>query len=256
MKVSVNWIRDINDKYQCSADPMPKGINALVEKIGAQLGAIDEVIDLGKKYQGIVVAKVIKCQKHPNADKLSVCLIDDGKAVKNAKRDKEGLVGVVCGAPNVAAGQLIAWIPPGITVPATADKEPFVLEAREIRGVISNGMIASQKELDLGDNHTGILVIEDANSKVQTPKIKPGMPFADVYELDDHIIDIENKMFTHRPDLFGMLGIGRELAGIQGHVFKSPPWYREDAQIPKSNARNDHKLLIKNGLPKLVPRFC
>src|SRR3989344_8930069 len=183
MKVSVNWIRDINDKYQCSADPMPKGINALVEKIGAQLGAVEEIIDLGKKYEGIVVAKVIKCEKHPNADKLSLCLIDDGGVVKNVKRTKAGLVEVVCGAPNVRATLAVAWIPPGVAVPSTIDKEPFVLEARKIRGVVSNGMIASQKELELGDNHEGILVIEDANSKVQTPKIKPGMPFADVYEL-------------------------------------------------------------------------
>ena len=204
MKVSVNWIREIIKNDQCSADPMPDGIDKLVEKIGAQLGAVEEVIDIGKKYQGIVVAKVVECQKHPNADKLSVCLIDDGKAVKNIKRDCKGLVEIVCGAPNVAAGQLVAWIPPGVTVPSTIGKDPFVLEAREIRGKVSNGMIASLKELALGDDHTGILVIEDTKSKNQTSNIKPGMPFAKVYGLDDYIIDIENKMFTHRPDLFGM----------------------------------------------------
>ncbi len=185
---------------------MPDGIDTLVEKIGAQLGAVEEVIDLGKKYQGIVVAKVVKCEKHPNADKLSVCLIDDGKTVKNVKRNKDRLVEVVCGAPNVAAGQLVAWIPPGVTVPSTEDKESFVLEAREIRGVVSNGMIASAKELALGDDHSGIVVIDEP--------AKPGQPFAEVYGLNDYIIDIENKMFTHRPDLFGMLGIARELAGI------------------------------------------
>ncbi|MBI1952091.1 hypothetical protein HYS42_00010 [Candidatus Saccharibacteria bacterium] len=213
MKVSINWIREINKKYKCSADPMPKGIDNLVEKIGAQLGAVEEVVDLGRKYQGIVVAKVMECVSHPNADKLSLCLIDDGGVVKKVKRvpwpqatrastvsvrgrvaeeavggttateqrspeaenvpkhgrvdgsagkqdmRSSGLVQVVCGAPNATAGQLVAWIPPGVTVPSTVGKEPFVLEAREIRGKVSNGMIASMKELDLGDNHTGILVL-------------------------------------------------------------------------------------------------
>lgn len=247
MKVSVNWIREINKKYQCSADPMPKGIDALVEKIGAQLGAVEEVIDLGEKYEGIVVAKVIKCDKHPNADKLSLCLIDDGGVVKKVKRDNKGLVEVVCGAPNVTAGQLVVWIPPGVTVPSTYDKEPFVLEAREIRGKVSNGMIASIKELDLGDNHEGILVIDQP--------AKPGQPFVEVYQLDDYIIDIENKMFTHRPDLFGMLGIAREVAGIQNQVFKSPSWYKQKVEVSKPRG-NGLKLSVKNSLPKLVPRFC
>ncbi len=247
MKVSVNWIRNINKKYQCSADPMPKGIDDLVEKIGSQLGAVEEVIDLGKKYKGIVIAKVVECEKHPNADKLSLCLIDDGGAVKKVKRDAKGLVQVVCGAPNVAAGQLVAWIPPGVTVPSTINKEPFVLEAREIRGKVSNGMIASAKELALGDDHEGILVIDQP--------AKPGQLFAEVYDLNDYIIDIENKMFTHRPDLFGQLGIAREIAGIQNQVFKSPSWYREKIEVPKPRG-SGLKLSVKNQLPKLVPRFC
>ncbi|MBI2592041.1 phenylalanine--tRNA ligase subunit beta, partial [Candidatus Saccharibacteria bacterium] len=247
MKVSVNWIRKIIEQDHVSADPMPDGIDALVEKIGAQLGAVEEVIDVGKKYQGIVVAKVISCEKHPNADKLSVCLIDDAKAVKGVRRDAKGLVQVVCGAPNVAADQLVAWIPPGVAVPSTVDKEPFVLEARNIRGVISSGMIASLKELALGEDHTGILVIDQPT--------KAGQPFAEVYKLDDFIIDIENKMFTHRPDLFGQLGIVRELAGIQQHVFKSPDWYKENPQLPKPNGVATHKLSVKNDTPQLVSRF-
>ncbi len=247
MKVSVNWIREINKKYQCSADPMPNGIDTLVEKIGAQLGAVEEVIDVGKKYEGIVVARVIKCEKHSNADKLKLCLLDDDGKVKNVKRDKNGYVQVVCGGKNVAAGQLIAWIPPGVTVPNTLDKDPFILKVKEIRGQTSNGMIASAKELDLGDDHEGILVNDQP--------AKPGQPFAEVYQLNDYIIDIENKMFTHRPDLFGMLGIARELAGIQNQVFKSPGWYKENVEANKPRG-DGLKLSVKNQLPKLVQRFC
>src|SRR5664279_189433 len=122
MKVSVNWIKFINDQYGCAANPMPNGIDKLVEKIGAQLGAVEEVVDLGKKYQGILIVKVVACEKHPNADKLTFCLVDDGRANKKVKRNKDGLIEVVCGAPNVKAGMLAAWIPPGATVPSTFDK--------------------------------------------------------------------------------------------------------------------------------------
>jgi phenylalanyl-tRNA synthetase beta chain len=247
MKVSLSWVRFIDGKYQCSADPAPDGVDRLVEKIGAQLGAVEEVIDFGKKYTGIVVAKVVSCEKHPNADKLSLCMIDDGRVVKEVDRNEQGMVQVVCGAPNVAAGQLVAWIPPGVTVPATYDKDPFVLEAREIRGKVSNGMLASPKELALGDTHEGILVIEE--------DVRPGQPFVELYELNDYVIDIENKMFTHRPDLFGQLGIARELAGIQSHVFKSPDWYKEEVSIPApKNGRLELK--VENRVPELVPRFC
>jgi phenylalanyl-tRNA synthetase beta chain len=247
MKVSLNWVRHINDKYKCAADPAPKGVDDLVDKIGAQLGAVDEVIDLGKKYEGALVVKVVDCIKHPNADKLSVCLVDDGKKTKGIDRNKEGLIQVVCGAPNVKAGQLVVWLPPGVTVPSSFDKDPFILEAREIRGQISNGMIASARELALGDDHTGILVLDD--------NAAPGESFASAYGLNDHIIDIENKMFTHRPDLFGMLGIAREIAGIQQNSFKSPSWYVQDADLHNDGRKNVLKLSVKNELPKLVPRF-
>jgi phenylalanyl-tRNA synthetase beta chain len=102
MKLSLNWVRKINDDWQCSAGPAPDGVDKLVEKIGAQLGAVEEVIDLGKKYEGAVVVKVVSCEKHPDADKLSLCMIDDGGAVKDVERNEQGLVQVVCGAPNVA----------------------------------------------------------------------------------------------------------------------------------------------------------
>lgn len=248
MKLSVNWLRYLNDTYHCAADPMPNGINELVEKIGAQLGQVEQVINVGDRYKGIVTVKVISAQKHPNADKLKVCMVDDGGVIKDVKRDSNDHVEVVCGATNIAAGQTVAWIPPGATVPSTFDKDPFIIEKREIRGVVSNGMIASPKELALGDDHDGILVIDEP--------AKPGTPFAKLYNLDDFVIDIENKMFTHRPDLFGQLGLAREIAGIYGHAFKSPDWYRQEVESKADGRNGKLKFEVKNQLPKLVPRFC
>ncbi|HEX4774711.1 MAG TPA: phenylalanine--tRNA ligase subunit beta [Candidatus Saccharimonadales bacterium] len=247
MKVSLNTIKGLIEKYHSSADVTAIGVDKLIEKIGAQLGGVDEVIELGKKYEGIVVVKVASCEKHPDADKLSLCLVDDGGVVKEVKRNADGYVQIVCGAPNVRAGLLAAWIPPGKVVPATADKDPFVLEAREIRGQVSNGMLASPKELALGDSHDGILEVE--------ADVRPGTPFDEVFGLKDEIvIDIENKMFTHRPDCFGFLGIARELAGIQGMPYKSPDWYQSNPTFPAVEAA-ELPLKILNELPESVPRF-
>lgn len=237
MKVSLNWINKFTE--------VDLPVDKLVEKIGAQLGAVEEVIDLGKKYQGIVAVEVLSCQKHPNADKLSICVVDDGGVVKNVQRQKDGHVQIVCGAPNITEGMLAAWIPPGVVVPSTTEKDPFKITAKEIRGILSNGMLASPKELALGDYQEGLLIIDGA---------EPGQAFAEVLDLDDTIIDIENKMFTHRPDCFGMLGVAREIAGIQGKQFVSPKWYKADASIPKMD--NHLAFKVKNDLPALARRFC
>lgn len=239
MKISANWLREFTN--------VKLPIDELVAKIGAQLGEVEEVIDYGKQYEGVVVVKIVSCQPHPNADKLQVCLVDDGGVVKKVKRDTKGLVQVVCGAPNVRKGLTVAWIPPGAIVPSTYDGEQFTLDVRPLRGQDSSGMLASAKELNMGDDHDGILVVDKP--------AKPGTSFAELYELNDYIIDIENKMFTHRPDCFGILGVAREIAGIQGVQFKSPDWYLKSLPLKAGKSGKTMPLKVKNGIPKLVPRF-
>jgi phenylalanyl-tRNA synthetase beta chain len=247
MKISINTILALNEHFHTTGDVAAIGTEELLRKIGAQLGAVEEVIAFGDKYKDIIIAKVVSAEKHPNADKLHVCKIDDGNHVKDIERDEGGHIQVVCGAPNVRPGIMVAWLPPGTTVPDTADKEPFVLEARDFRGQLSNGMLASPKELAFGDDHNGILEIDGA--------FKPGTDFAEAYVLKNElIIDIENKMFTHRPDCFGFLGVARELAGIQDMAFKSPEWYVVNPTFPAIEAE-ELKLAVKNELPELVPRF-
>lgn len=240
MKVSLQMAQSVSNV------PLHEiGTDELVKKIGAQLGAVEEVIHYGPRYEGIVVVKVVSCEKHPDADKLSVCKVDDAGVVQGVDRDENGHVQVVCGAPNVREGLMVAWLPPGATVPSTIDKDPFVLGARELRGVISNGMLASPAELAISENHEGILEIDEVDAK-------PGQAFRELYGLDDTVIDIENKMFTHRPDCFGALGVARELAGIQGQTFKSPEWYL-NGQLPViENPTNALKIQVDT---PLVPRF-
>lgn len=209
MIVSVNWLKQFTD--------IDIPTSELASLIGARLVEIEEVVDLGKKYDGVIVAKVIECEKLEGSDHLNVTKIDDGNTIKEVERDENGLVQVVCGAPNVRAGITVAWLPPKSVVPETfGDKEPFVLGARKLRGVVSNGMLASAKELDLFDDHEGILEIDG--------DITPGTRFAEVYQLDDQLLDIENKSLTHRPDAFGIVGFAREVAAIQGKPFKTPDW--------------------------------
>jgi phenylalanyl-tRNA synthetase beta chain len=243
MKVSVNWVKEYLD-FELPA------IDELVERIGEQLGAVEEVINLGDKYHGIVIAKVMECQPMADSDHLNVCKIDDGGVVKDVERDANGLVQVVCGAPNVKAGVMVAWLPPGSTVPASFDdKEPFVLSARPLRGTVSNGMLASAKELAIGDNHEGLMLLNAHDAE-------PGADFATAYQLaGEYIIDIENKMFTHRPDCFGQLGVAREIAGILGHEFHSPTWYQTGQSDVLDITGDELPLEIHNELPQLVPRF-
>ena len=250
MKISTQLIKYINEHYGSAGDPAPSDIDELVKTIGAQLAAVEETIPFGKRFDDVVIVKVVSCEDHPDADRLHICKVDDGGKVQNIERDESGLVQVVCGAPNVRAGLLAAWLPPGATVPSTVESEPFVLEARAIRGQTSNGMMASPKELSLGDNHEGILEVDE-----ELGPIAPGTSFADAFHLrDDIIIDMENKMFTHRPDCFGFLGLAREIEGIQHRPYKSPEWYRQNPEFPGIEA-DELPLEVNNELPELVPRF-
>lgn len=212
MKVSLNHIKNYIDFE------LPP-VDELVDRINRQLGGVEEVIDLASRYKEARIVVVARCEKHPDADRLSVCLVDDGGVTDGVERDEDGLIQVVCGAPNVRGGMTAVWLPPKSVVPASADDdEPFVLSARELRGVMSQGMLAAPDELAIGEGHDGILEITE-NDLPQAVAFNDkiiGRSFGEVFGLDDTIIDIENKMFTHRPDLFGQLGVAREISAIMG----------------------------------------
>ncbi|MGB2860770.1 MAG: phenylalanine--tRNA ligase subunit beta, partial [Candidatus Saccharimonas aalborgensis] len=247
MKVSLNLIKQFTS------------INILVDELVAtinnQLGGVEEVTELGVRYKNITIVKVVSCEKHPNADKLSVCKIDDGQSVRDVDRDVDGYVQVVCGAPNVHANMWAVWLPPHTTVPASyADAKPFVLEPREIRGVMSNGMLGAGDELAINSDHNGIIELreEDMPPHIGARGLATGQDFAEAMGLDDTIIDIENKMFTHRPDCFGQLGVAREIAGITGQPFHSPEWY---TTLPSFLSANSFELTVTNQALAQVPRF-
>ena len=245
MKVSLNIVRDLINFELPSVDE-------LVLRVNQQLGGVEEVIDLGAKYAGARIVRIVECGKHPDADRLSVTKIDDGGAVSDVPRDDNGYVQVVCGAPNVHADMWAIWLPPGSTVPASFDDaEPFVLGARPLRGVLSQGMLAAADELAIGTDHKGIIEITE-NDLPSGAELRAGASFAEIFGLDDFVLDIENKMFTHRPDGFGQLGVAREIAGIFGQQFTSPEWYKAQQQFSMAEGLD---LMVTNDAPELVPRF-
>ena len=245
MKVSLNIVRSLINFELPSVDE-------LVLRVNQQLGGVEEVIDLGAKYSGARIVRVVECGKHPDADRLSVTKIDDGGAVPDVPRDDNGYVQVVCGAPNVHADMWAIWLPPGSTVPVSFDDtEPFVLGARPLRGVLSQGMLAAADELAIGTDHKGIIEITE-NDLPSGAELQAGARFAEIFGLDDFVLDIENKMFTHRPDCFGQLGVAREIAGIFGQQFTSPEWYKAQQQFSTAEGLD---LMVTNDAPELVPRF-
>lgn len=230
MKISLNWIK----KYTQT----PDSLDELAQKIGAQLGEIEEITDLHGKYDGIKIVEITEVKPHGNADSLNIYQIFDGQSN----------VQVVSGDTQLNVGDKVAWLAPGSTVPSTWNAaEPFVLGSRPLRGEMSHGMFGSGKELDLNDDDKRVQVLDtDAPA---------GTLLAHAYELNDVIIDIENKMFTHRPDCFGLLGVAREISGIQGLPFASPEWYLgADLQtiMPEVEIL---PLKVRNETPELCPTY-
>ena len=206
MRISLNWLK----KY------VKVGISdeELVRLIGARLVEVEGVTDESTKYNNIYIVKVVSAVKIPDTH-LTLCQIDVGDIeVSKVEKNEDGLVQVVCGAPNVREGMLSVWIAPGAVVPASVHEDsPFVIGKRKMLGKYeSNGMLAGADELDFGDDHSGIVEIEPGTAE-------PGMTLAEVFELDDKILEIENKSLTHRPDCFGMIGFAREVAGCLSMPF-------------------------------------
>jgi phenylalanyl-tRNA synthetase beta chain len=184
MKLSLNWLADHVDLAGLAPD-------AIAHELTMKTALIEGVERPGAGLEQVRVGLVVHQEKHPNADRLSFCKVDAGS----------GIVEVVCGAQNVAKGQKICYAPVGCTLP-----NGLTLEARKIRGILSHGMICSNAEMKLGEDHEGIRVLPE-DSKI-------GTPIAALLGLDDVIFEIDNKSVTHRPDLWGHRGFARELAAI------------------------------------------
>ena len=194
MRILESWLKEY-----IRFDIPPRVLAERLTMLGLEFESVES---LGEKYRGFVVGKVLEVQKHPQADRLTVCRVDVGKEKLQ----------IVCGAPNVAPGQKVPVGLVGATVPKNQHGdtgEPFVLGQVKIRGVESFGMICSEFELDLGSDADGILVLGQ--------EAKVGQPLARHLGVEDIAFDVE--ITPNRPDWLSHMGVAREV----GVLVKRPP---------------------------------
>ncbi len=231
MKISVNILKQLGN-ISASNDEIVKAIKT-------HIGEVEDAHNIEEDYENIVVAEIKDKKDHPDADKLGVYQLDFGE---------ENTVQVLAGDKTLEVGDKVAYLKPGAKVPYTiyTEEKPFVISTVKMRGLPSNGMMGSEKELNLGPDHTIVM---------RLPKdAKVGEPFAKYYGLDDYVIDIENKALTNRGDLFGILGVARELTVIFGQPFTSPDWYLNQSKNLKPES-NCLELNIINDSEILCPRY-
>lgn len=201
MKFTLNWLKEHLDT--------DAGLDMIVETLTRVGLEVEGVENPGAKLAAFRVARVLSAERHPQADKLQVLSVDAG----------DGPLQVVCGAPNARAGLVGVFGMPGAVVPANG----MVLKVAEIRGVESNGMMCSTRELELGDDHDGI---------IELPADAPvGTPYPDYAGLNDAVIDVS--VTPNKQDCMGVRGIARDLAAAGlGTLKPLAQVYRSDAIAP------------------------
>ena len=187
MNISYNWLKKYLD-FNLSPDELA----AALTSIGLETGSVEEVESIRGGLRGIVIGKVLTCVEHPNSDHLHITTVDLGDGAETQ---------IVCGAPNVAAGQTVVVATVGTTL-YDGDKE-FAIKKSKIRGVESFGMICAEDEIGVGSSHDGIIVI--------TEDVKPGTPAAEFYGLtSDYVLEVD--LTPNRIDAASHYGVARDLA--------------------------------------------
>ncbi|MCS6770966.1 MAG: phenylalanine--tRNA ligase subunit beta [Kiritimatiellae bacterium] len=190
MKVPLSWLRDYIEFEESARE--------LAERLTFSGTEVEAIETIGTSFEGLVVAEVIAVEKHPNADKLTVCRVFDGASVLQ----------VVCGAPNVKTGGRYPFAPVGVTLPGGSQ----TIRKAVIRGVESQGMLCAPDEIGISDDHSGLLELP--------PEHAAGTPLRDVFGPPETVLDLE--ITPNRPDCLSLIGIARELAAVLGRPLKLP----------------------------------
>ena len=229
MKISNNWLKDYI-KTELSTEK----ISAYLTDIGLEVEGVDKFESVKGSLEGIVVGKVLTCEKHPNADKLNKTTVDVGGKVLE----------IVCGAPNVAEGQTVPVAVVGTKIYAK-DGTSFDIKKAKIRGEVSEGMICAEDELGLSDDHGGIMVLD-------SEKFEVGKNFADYFELtNDEVYEIG--LTPNRTDAMSHYGVARDLqAFLVSNNLKSE-FIKIASKVLTIEGSHDFKLQIENS--ELTPRY-
>jgi phenylalanyl-tRNA synthetase beta chain len=217
VRAPLSWIRDFTPLDATDVDSIADALNQL----GLEVEAIDAP---GRDINGVVAARILDVVPHPDADRIRLADVDFG----------DGQLRVVCGAPNIEPGQVVPFARVGAVLPGD-----FKIERRKIRGVVSEGMLCSARELGLGDDHAGILVLD--------PDAPLGTDVRKVLGLDDVVFDLS--ITPNRPDAMGITGVARELAAHFGLPFTVP----EEEPGPIGDTVAGARVIVE--APDRCPRF-
>jgi phenylalanyl-tRNA synthetase beta chain len=225
MKVTLNWLKQYVD-----FDWSPEQLTERLTMLGLEVEGVHKT---GGEFDGIVVAQVITRDKHPNADKLTVCKVNDGQGERQ----------IVCGAQNFQAGDKVPLILPGASLaPKPGEKEPFTIKVGKIRGVESHGMMCSPQELGLPDQVDGLLILR--------PDAKVGQPFAEYLGRSGSDVVYDLEITPNRPDWNSVIGIAREIAALTGNKLKIP-----EPRTPNSELRTESLVSVRLEDAELCPRY-
>lgn len=200
MKISLNWLKEYTDLSGIST-------TEIVDKLTMSGLEVEDVVDENELYKNFIVAEVKSVAKHPNADKLSVCEVFEGKEILQ----------VICGAPNVAAGQKVVFAPIGTIIP----NGNFQIKKAKIRGIESNGMICAEDELLLSDDHSGIMVLDE--------NLPAGKSISEALNLNDVIFEIA--VTPNRPDALSHIGVARDLSAIFNRELRIPELNLKESKL-------------------------
>jgi phenylalanyl-tRNA synthetase beta chain len=222
MRVPYAWLREY-----CDPGVPAEELAERLVMTGTEVERIDVVGP--PSPDNFVVGKVTEAVQHPDADRLRVCTVEVGE---------DGPRTIVCGAPNVATGQTVAVALPGARMPG-GEK----LRKARLRGVASEGMILAADELEIGDDHDGILVLDDV--------LVAGTPLAEVIPLAEQVLEIE--VTPNRSDCFGVFGVAREVHAVTGAPLSAEPWAEDAPATGEGSVEDFAKVTVE--VPDLCPRF-
>lgn len=198
MTISYNWLKDYIEITES-----PEAIGEVLTSTGLEVETIDSFETVKGGLRGLVVGEVLTCVRHPNADKLSLTTVDIGNG---------NTLKIVCGAPNVAAGQKVVVAVPGATI-YPVHGEPFTIRKAKIRGEHSEGMICAEDEIGLGTSHDGIMVLD--------PAARPGTPASEYFRIStDHTIEIG--LTPNRADAASHIGVARDIRASKKRTLRLP----------------------------------
>jgi len=200
MKISYNWLKDYlpADILTAKVIDGPQRLSDILTSVGLEVESLEKYEEIKNALEGLIIGEVITCEKHPDADKLKITTVTNGKGET---------LQVVCGAPNVAAGQKVVFAPVGATL-YPYKGEPFTIKKAKIRGVESSGMICAEDEIGIGESHSGIIVLPETT--------ETGTQAKDYYKpYSDYVFEIG--LTPNRMDAMSHIGVAKDVCAYVSH---------------------------------------